>query len=393
MLKGKKVVLGVTGGIAVYKAVEIVSRLVKLGADVQVVMTKHAAEFVTPLTFRSISSNPVVTHMFEEPKRWEIEHIGLSQWADVYLVAPATANIIGKVANGIGDDFLSTSLMATTAKVIFAPAMNTQMYLNKITQKNIESLKELGYLFLTPDSGRMACGDMGPGRLPSPESIVEYVTNLLCEELPLKGVKYLVTAGPTREPIDPVRFLTNRSTGKMGYSIAEAARDLGADVTLISGPTNLEIPKGVNFIPVETAQEMYNEVIAHLDNDIIIKTAAVSDYTPADYSDKKVKKSDDDLSIKLKRNKDILFEVGKLKKKQILVGFAAETNNVLEYAKGKIEKKNLDFIVANDVSKSGAGFGTNTNIVTIIDSDGTSENYDLMEKSEIAKIVVKKAFM
>lgn len=393
MLKGKTVVIGVSGGIAVYKACDVVSRLKKLNANVHVIMTKSATEFVTPLTFQSLSQNYVVSDMFEEPKTWDVEHISLAKKADVFLIAPATANVIGKVANGIADNMLTTTVMATTGKVLIAPAMNTNMYRNPILQRNISILKELGYNFVDPDSGRLACGDIGEGKLASPEKIVDAVVDLFNEDKKdLLGKKIMITAGPTVESIDPVRYLTNRSTGKMGYAIAKMAANRGADVTLVSGPTNIEPPSNIKkLIKVQSAKDMYDAIIDNFDeNQVIIKSAAVADYKPKNYSDKKIKKSNDDLIIELDRNKDIAYELGKIKKNKILVGFAAETNDLIENAKGKISKKNLDFIVANDLTESGAGFGTDTNIVKIIDKDGNIAKYPQMKKDEVADVILDK---
>ena len=393
MLKGKTVVIGVSGGIAVYKACDVVSRLKKLNANVHVIMTKSATEFVTPLTFQSLSQNYVVSDMFEEPKTWDVEHISLAKKADVFLIAPATANVIGKVANGIADDMLTTTVMATTGKVLIAPAMNTNMYRNPILQRNISILKELGYNFVDPDSGRLACGDIGEGKLASPEKIVDAVVDLFNEDKKdLLGKKIMITAGPTVESIDPVRYLTNRSTGKMGYAIAKMAANRGADVTLVSGPTNIEPPSNIKkLIKVQSAKDMYDAIIDNFDeNQVIIKSAAVADYKPKNYSDKKIKKSNDDLIIELDRNKDIAYELGKIKKNKILVGFAAETNDLIENAKGKISKKNLDFIVANDLTESGAGFVTDTNIVKIIDKDGNIAKYPQMKKDEVADVILDK---
>ena len=356
-------------------------------------MTKSATEFVTPLTFQSLSQNYVVSDMFEEPKTWDVEHISLAKKADVFLIAPATANVIGKVANGIADDMLTTTVMATTGKVLIAPAMNTNMYRNPILQRNISTLKELGYNFVDPDSGRLACGDIGEGKLASPEKIVDAVVDLFNEDKKdLLGKKIMITAGPTVESIDPVRYLTNRSTGKMGYAIAKMAANRGADVTLVSGPTNIEPPSNIKkLIKVQSAKDMYDAIIDNFDeNQVIIKSAAVADYKPKNYSDKKIKKSNDDLIIELDRNKDIAYELGKIKKNKILVGFAAETNDLIENAKGKISKKNLDFIVANDLTESGAGFGTDTNIVKIIDKDGNIAKYPQMKKDEVADVILDK---
>ena len=392
MLKDKTVVIGVSGGIAVYKTLDVISRLRKLGVNVNVIMTKSATEFVTPLSFQSLSQNYVVCDMFEDPKTWDVEHISLAKRADVFLIAPATANVIGKIANGIADDMLTTTVMATKAKVLIAPAMNTNMYENPILQKNINTLKELGYNFVEPESGRLACGDTGKGKLASPETIVDEVVKLLSKEQDLKGKSIIVTAGPTVESIDPMRYITNRSTGKMGYSIAKEAVERGADVTLITGPTNLNPPQNLKkIVKIESANEMYEAVLENLDeNDVIIKSAAVADYKPKHYSNKKIKKSEDDLFIELDRNKDIALEIGKIKEDKILVGFAAETNDLIENANLKIKKKNLDFIVANDLTKEGAGFGVDTNIVKIIDKEGNITEYPKMKKEEVANIILDK---
>lgn len=390
MLNGKHIVIGVTGGIAVYKVVDVVSRLKKLGAEITVIMTKHATEFVTPLTFRSLSLNYVVVDMFEEPKTWNVEHISIAQRADLFLMAPATANIMGKMVSGIADDMVSTVVMATKAPVFIAPAMNTGMYTNPVVQRNMKDLKSLGYHFIDPDSGRLACGDIGVGKLASPERIVETISNFLVKK-DLEGKKILITAGPTQEAIDPVRYITNHSSGKMGYAIAEAARDRGAEVTLVSGPVNIEKLSGVKTIDVVTASEMYEAVMKKMDEmDIIVKAAAVADYKPSNYSGEKVKKSDDDLSIPLERTKDIAFEISKKKSHQKVVGFAAESENVIENAKKKIAKKDFDFIVSNDIKKSGAGFKSDTNIVSIIDKSGEVMHYELLQKREIADIILDK---
>ncbi|QUH20894.1 bifunctional phosphopantothenoylcysteine decarboxylase/phosphopantothenate--cysteine ligase CoaBC [Alkaliphilus sp. B6464] len=392
MLKNTNVVLGVTGGIAAYKACDIVSRLKKLQANVDVIMTKSATEMVQPHTFQALSQNPVITDTFSTPRYWDIEHISLAQKADILLVAPATANIIGKVANGISDDMLSTTIMASTAKVIFAPAMNTKMYENRIVQQNIEKLTSLGYQFIEPASGRLACGDIGRGKLADVDEIIEFVINIAKPNRDLEGKKVLITAGPTRESLDPVRFITNHSSGKMGYSLAEAAVERGADVTLISGPTNLCPPKGVRLIKINTTLDMYNAVMKnYIDQHIIIKSAAVADYRPETVSTSKIKKNEGNLTLTLVRNPDILKELGCLKEDRVLVGFAAESDNVIENAKGKINRKNLDFIVANDITEEGAGFGTDTNIVNIIDKNGEIEKVEKSSKREIAHRILDKA--
>ena len=392
MLKDKTVVIGVCGGIAVYKACDLVSKLKKTGVNVHVIMTKSATEFVAPLTFQTLSQNYVVEDMFESPKTWDVEHISLAKKADVFVLAPATANVIGKVANGIADDMLTTTIMATKAKVLIAPAMNTNMYENPVVQRNIQTLKDLDYKFVEPESGRLACGDIGSGKLASVDTIFNSIIELLETKKDLEGTSMIITAGPTVESIDPVRYITNRSTGKMGYSIAKKAIERGADVTLVSGPTNIVPPQNLKkFIQIESAEDMYNAVLENMDeNQVIIKSAAVADYRPKEYSDNKIKKSDDDLSIRLDRTKDIALELGKIKNNKILVGFAAETNDLLENAKNKIQKKNLDFIVANDLTQDGAGFGVDTNIVKIIDREGVVQEHPKMKKEEVADVILDK---
>lgn len=394
MLKDKNIVLGVSGGIAAYKACELTSRLKKLNANVDVIMTKSATEFVTPLTFQSLSLNQVITGMFDQPKYWEIEHISLAKKADIIVIAPATANIIGKLANGIADDMLSTTVMAAKSIKLIAPAMNTNMYENPVVQKNIETLKQLGYKFVEPGEGRLACGDIGKGKMAEPEIIEEAIKALLLPipNRDLKGKMVLVTAGPTREAIDPVRFITNYSTGKMGFAIAEKAVSRGAKVILVSGPSNLPTPFGVERYDVESARDMYEAVMKHMEKaDIIIKSAAVADYRPAEASDEKIKKSEDEITIKLQRNQDILQELGKIKGNKVLIGFAMETQNLIENAKAKVQKKNLDFIVANDLRTEGAGFAVETNVVKIIDRQGNIEEIPLIKKNELADIILNKA--
>mgnify|MGYP004459219849 FL=1 len=387
IMNNKKVLLGVSGGIAVYKALDVISRLKKKGIEVKVIMTKSATEFVTPLSFQSLSENPVVIDMFDEPKAWEIQHISLAKWADLVVVVPATANIIGKVANGIADDMLSTTIMATKAEVIFCPAMNTNMYENKIVQKNMATLKDLGYGFINPASGRLACGDIGRGKLENTEIIAEkIIKKLSSKSRDFEGKNVLVTAGPTIVPIDPVRYLTNRSTGKMGYEIAKEARDRGANVTLISGPTSLDIPTGVNFIKVNTNEEMLNAVLDNFnDSNIVVKSAAVADFNVKEYSKEKIKKTDSNLVIELERDKDILETLGKQKTNQIIVGFAAESSNVIENSKSKLKRKNIDYIVANDITSNDTGFASDDNKVTIISSLGDVISLDKMSKREVAK--------
>lgn len=393
MLKGKNIVLCVTGGIAAFKAVSIASGLVKKGARVDVIMTKHAQEFVTPLSFRSITKTPVVTDMFEEPKVTEIAHISLAQRADAFVIAPATANIIGKIAWGIADDMVSTTVMATKAPVIIVPAMNTNMYENPIVQENMARLKSHGYIFMEPDSGLLACGTSGAGRLPEPEAIVEMVDFEIGRPKDLKGIKVLVTAGPTREAIDPVRYITNGSTGKMGYAAAKAAAMRGAEVVLVSGPVNIPAPMGAEVVNVTTAEEMYEAVTSRSENfDIIIKTAAVADFRPASVSGDKIKKEAGASEIKLERTRDILAELGKNKTEgQVLAGFCMETRELIESAARKLKNKNLDIIAANDLNTPGAGFAADTNVVTLLFADGR-ENAELNgSKEEVADAILSEA--
>jgi len=391
MLSGKKIVLGVSGGIAAYKACELVSRLKKLNADVHVIMTASAAKFVTPLTFQSLSLNQVAVDMFDTPNYWEIEHISLAKQADVIVIAPATANIIGKLANGIADDMLSTTVMATKAKVLIAPAMNTNMYENPVLQRNIKLLSELGYIMIPPTEGRLACGDVGKGKMAEPAVIEKSIIDLLNPVQDMAGKTVLVTAGPTREAIDPVRFISNNSTGKMGYAIARQAALRGAKVYLVSGPTNLDTPIGVERYDVISAEEMYSKVMELFPVcDIVIKAAAVADYAPMTAYSQKVKKSGNQLELKLKKNPDILCELGKIKGNKILVGFAMETENLVENAAEKVKKKNLDFIAANDLNEAGAGFAAETNAVKLIDREGDIENIPLKMKDEIADIILDR---
>ncbi|MFO7819300.1 MAG: bifunctional phosphopantothenoylcysteine decarboxylase/phosphopantothenate--cysteine ligase CoaBC [Halanaerobacter sp.] len=387
MLEDKNIIVGVTGGIAAYKAVEIVSSLTKLGANVEVIMTESAIEFVKPLTFRSISHNPVYHDMFGTPQSWDVEHISLAQKADLVLLAPATANMIGKLANGIADDMLSTTVMATTAPVLIAPAMNNKMYQNPIVQDNISYLKEQEYKFIAADAGYLACGTVGKGRLPEPQEIVKQAVVELLSTLQLAGKKVLVTAGGTQERIDPVRYIGNHSTGKMGYNLARVAQARGADVKLVSAPTNLAKPNGVDLINVETAQEMYQEVICLQEKqDIIIMAAAVADYRPQKVRNKKMKKSSGELRLDLERTKDILYQLGQLcNSEQILIGFAAETEDLLANAQQKLKKKNLDFIVANDVSASDVGFASDDNQVIIISEQEQKE----IKKADKLKVAIE----
>jgi len=392
-LKGKNILLGVTGGIAAYKAVDIASRLVKLGAEVSVIMTKNATSLVQPLTFRYISRKPVFADMFAEPEDWQPEHIALADKADILVVAPATANTIGKLAHGIADDMLSTTAMAVRCPILVAPAMNCHMYDNPILQNNINILKSHGFEFIEPEYGLLACGYEGKGRLAEPEKIVERIKQILNQPIDLEGKIVIVTAGPTHEALDPVRFISNRSSGKMGYAIAEAASKRGAEVMLISGPTNLNPREGMNLIKVESAMQMRDEVMAHAPQaQIIVMAAAVSDYRPKEISQQKMKRGQTSLTIELEENPDILAELGKNKNaNQIIVGFSMETENLIENSRKKLEKKKADLIVANDVSKEGAGFGTDTNIVTFIDSSGQIEELPLMSKYDVANAILDKA--
>lgn len=391
----KHIVLGVTGGIACYKMLDVASKLRKLGYGMNTIMTKNACEFVNPLSFETITNNYVVTDTFERPKTWEVEHIALAKKADVMVIAPATANIIGKVAAGIADDMLSTTVMAAKCPVIFAPAMNTAMYENPIVQEKIAYLKEKGCFFIEPDSGWLACGDKGAGKLPAPEKIVEYIASVLEKQKEydkdLEGKHILVSAGPTVEAIDPMRYITNHSSGKMGYAIAEDAAKRGAEVILVSGPTQLDVPQGVTRVDVKSALDMYEAMHKYFEwADVVIKTAAVADFRPKVMSDHKIKKNGASLVLELTPNPDILQSLGERKTHQVLVGFAAETQNVIEYAKEKIKKKNLDFIVANNIASEGAGFKEDTNIATLIDNEGTINECQMMQKSELGNVILDK---
>ena len=391
VLKGKKIVLGVTGGIAVYKAVDLVSKLRKEGAEVRVVMTDSAAKFVTPLTFKEISGNPVAFSMWAEAHEFNVEHIALADWADLMIIAPATANILAKAANGIADDLLSTVILASKTPIILCPAMNCQMYDNPISQNNLKKLADYGFVIMQPARGYLACGTSGIGRLPEPAEIISFTKNFISHrEGDLKGLKILVTAAGTREPIDPVRFVGNRSSGKMGYAVAQAAAERGADVVLVSGPSSLNPPPNVEIVNVETTREMMDAVLAkYAEMDIVIKAAAVADYCPHEVAEQKIKKATDDaLTIVLDKNPDILKKLGELKTKQFLVGFAAETQNLLANATEKIKKKNLDMIVANDVTMAGAGFNYDTNVVKFLFPDGEVKNLEKMSKLEVAQVLL-----
>lgn len=392
MLRNKFIVVGVTGSIAAYKAVVLVRLLKKQGAKVQVIMTKSAQEFIKPLTFQVVSENPVITDMFITPSYWDVEHVSIADKADIFLVAPATANIIGKLSSGIADDMLTSTLLATRGKTVIVPAMNVNMYANPVTQHNINFLRELGIEVMEPEEGYLACGYCGKGRFPEPEDIVERLELILGQDGDLKGNKILITAGPTREPIDPVRFITNHSSGKMGYALAKKAVLRGAQVILISGHTNIKPPKGLyKFLAIETAEEMYNTVMEYFDwSDIVVKSAAVADFSPKDYNDEKIKKQGFCMGIDLKRNPDILKELGAKKEHQILVGFAAETQDAEKNALDKLRRKNLDFIVLNDVSAKGAGFASDTNIVKILYKEGRVEELPKMLKVDLADEILDR---
>jgi phosphopantothenoylcysteine decarboxylase / phosphopantothenate---cysteine ligase len=392
MVQDRNVVLGITGGIAAYKAADIVSSLKKLQINVEVIMTKAATEFITPLTLQSLSQNKVTVDMFARSENWEIEHISLAKKADLLVIAPATANIIGKLAHGIADDMLSTVVLATKAPVLIAPAMNTNMYSNPIVQANISKLKAMGIRFIAPETGRLACGDVGAGKLASVEAIVAEITTMLTGTQDFAGKKLMITAGPTREAIDPVRFISNYSSGKMGYALAEAATERGAEVTLISGPVALKEPDGLHsFISVESATEMHQAVMDCFPaQDIIIMAAAVADFKPQWKSPEKIKKVNSNLTIELEKTADILAELGKVKGDRILVGFAAETEKITEYAREKLIHKQLDLIVANDLTQEGAGFGVETNIVKIIDHSGKVEDFPLMSKLQLGRVILDR---
>lgn len=386
MLTGRHVVMGVTGGIAAYKACEVVSRLKKLGADVDVIMTENAAKLVAPLTFETLSARPVSVDTFARTASWDVRHISLGQKADVMLVAPATANLMAKLACGIADDMLTTTLLATKAPIVLAPAMNTGMWTAEATQQNLRTLLARGVRTVGPDSGRLACGDSGAGRMSEPEAIVEAVCGLLCHRRDMEGLRVLVTAGPTVERIDPVRYLTNDSSGKMGYALAEAARDRGARVTLLSGPVHIAPPQGVETVPVISTQSLYDAMLERCgEQDIIVQAAAPADYRVERPAAQKLKKrAGEPLVLTLVENPDIAKAVGKRKRPgQVLVGFAAETQDLLANAKRKLAGKNLDLIVANDVTAEGAGFGTDTNLVTLITREGETA-LPLMSKREVA---------
>ena len=389
MLKGKTVLLGVTGGIAAYKSASLASMLVKSGANVRVIMTEHATNFINPITFETLTGHKCVTDTFDRNFEFQVEHISLAKEADVIMVAPATANVIAKLAHGLADDMLTTTILASSAPKLIAPAMNTGMYDNPVTQDNLLLLQKYGMEVIEPATGHLACGDEGKGKMPEPELLYEYILKACACKKDMKGLKVLVTAGPTQEAVDPVRFLTNHSSGRMGYSIAKACMLRGADVTLVTGPTRLTAPIAVNVIPVISARDMFEAVTSHSpDMDIIIKAAAVADYRPAKVSEEKVKKSDDNASLALERTDDILRYLGEHKRPgQFLCGFSMETEHMLENSRRKLEKKHLDMIVANNVKTEGAGFGTDTNVVTILTKE-TIVELPMMSKEEVAEKIL-----
>lgn len=390
MLKGKSVLLGVTGSIAAYKSATLAHILHKAGCDVNVIMTENATEIIAPLTFERLTNNKCIVDTFDKTTQYDVKHISIAKKADMVIIAPATANIIGKLANGIADDMLSTTVMACKCPVYIAPAMNTAMYDNPIVQHNINKLKTYGYIFIEPQSGLLACGDVGRGKMEEPEIIAEYAYKEIACEKDLKDTKILITAGATCEPIDPVRYITNHSTGKMGCALAKQAMLRGADVTLICGSISVEPPLFVKLIRVSSAEEMFEAVKKeYKDCDVVIKSAAVADYTPATTADNKIKKSDFDLKIDLKRTTDILKYLGENKEKQILCGFSMETENLVSSSQAKLEKKNLDIIAANNLKVKGAGFGTDTNVVTLITKDSVVE-LPIMTKSEVADKILDK---
>ncbi len=391
MLKGKTVILGVTGSIAAYKAANLASLLKKQHADVHVIMTKNAMQFIGPVTFETLTGNKCLTDTFDRNFQFQVEHVELAKRADLAVVAPATANVMAKLAHGIADDMLTTTLLACQCPKLIAPAMNTRMYENPATQDNEAVLKRYGWQVIEPAVGHLACGDTGRGKFPEEGLILEHILNSIAYEKDMRGLKVLVTAGPTMEAIDPVRFISNHSTGKMGFAIAKICRMRGADVTLVSGKTDLGAPAGVTVVPVRSAQDMFEAVVSRFkEQDIIIKAAAVADYRPAHVSEQKVKKSDSDMSLALERTQDILQWLGEHKREgQVLCGFAMETEHMAEHAREKLQKKNLDLIAANNVKVKGAGFGTDTNVVTLITS-GEEQELELMSKEEVAVHLVDK---
>jgi phosphopantothenoylcysteine decarboxylase/phosphopantothenate--cysteine ligase len=384
MIAGKKIVLGITGGIAAYKAAELTRALIKEGAQVKVIMTKSATEFITPLTMQTLSQNPVYIDMYDATRKYDIAHIALADFADAFVIAPATANIIGKISSGVADDLLSTTIMAADKPVLICPAMNVKMLANSIVQDNLKKLQAHGYFIMESGVGELACKAQGAGRLPEISEIIEDLESMLTTK-DFAGEKILITAGPTQEAFDPVRHITNLSSGKMGYALATAAKRRGAQVTLVSGPTALTIPKVQKLIQVRSARQMHKAVIENYKKaKIIIKAAAVADYRPKDCSKDKIKKTGKQMTIMLEKNPDIIEEIGKNKGSRILVGFAMETQNLLANAKEKLKKKNMDLIIANNLCDEGAGFQTDTNIITIIDKKGKTEKLSIMTKIEAA---------
>lgn len=389
-MRGKHIIVAVSAGIAAYKAIEVVSRLRKKGAEVKVVMTQNATHIASPLTFGEISGHPVALEMFEQVHQWDVEHIALATWADAYVVVPATANVIGKIYAGIADDMLTTTIMATTAPKYLCPAMNTEMYNNPITQRNLEGLRSLGYHIMDPAEGWLACGITGVGRLPEPKAIVDWLEAKMCSTNEFEGTTILVTAGGTQESIDPVRYIGNRSSGKMGYAIAEQAARMGAKVILVSAPTSLPIPNGVDFISVDSAVSMQEAVEARFnDVNVVIMAAAVSDFRVLHKAEQKIKKMES-MTIELVKNPDILQGLGSKKSHQILVGFAAETEHVIKYGQDKVAKKNLDMLVANDVSKSNAGFNVDTNEGYFLYPDKEPKEMPNMKKSDLARHILRE---
>lgn len=389
MLKGKTVVLGVTGSIAAYKIAYLASALVKLHADVNVIMTQNATNFINPITFETLTSHKCLVDTFDRNFQYNVEHVALAKRADIFMVAPASANVIGKMANGIADDMLTTTILAAKCPKLVSPAMNTNMYTNQIVQDNLEKLKHYGFEIIDPANGYLACGDTGAGKMPEPETLLQYILRELASEKDLAGKSVLITAGPTQEKIDPVRYITNHSTGKMGYALAECCMRRGAEVTLVSGPVAIQPPMFVEVVPVTSAEEMAREVKTRADSqDIIIKAAAVADYRPVNPADEKIKKKDGDSSIELERTEDILKYLGEHRKQgQFICGFSMETEHMVENSTAKLDKKNVDMIVANNLKVSGAGFGTDTNIVTLITRAGAKE-LPIMSKSEVADAIM-----
>lgn len=385
MLKGKSVLLGVTGGIAAYKMAGVCSRLIKLHADTDVIMTENACHFITPITFESLTSHKCMTDTFDRNFQFDIKHISMAQKADVLLIAPATANVIGKLANGIADDMLTTTALACTCEKIIAPAMNTNMFTNQIVQDNLEKLRNYGWTVIPPDSGRLACGSVGTGKMPSEDVLVSYILKAIACEKDYAGKKVLITAGATQEALDPVRYITNHSTGKMGYAAAYRAMLRGADVTLVTGRTAIESPPFVETIQITSAEDMYNAVTERFSEfDVAIMAAAVADYTPENFSENKIKKHSGDMCIPLKRTKDILSEICKSKRdNQFVCGFSMETENLIENSRRKLETKNCNMIAANSLKCSGAGFGTDTNVITLITKDNIEE-LPIMSKEDAA---------